>query len=419
MADVKRSADSQEPNSKETGVFVAMPTDAKLEHIYDRVIKPILEEQGLACICPSETVSLDTTVDQVQVQIRQADLVICDLTDEVADVFYQLGIAHSLEKPVIMISQTAANLDFRIRRRYIIQYEDTSVGLLDLRDRLTEAVANWLGADRETTPDEVSERNGVDFEELAIQRRALYSASSATKRFALKFLGEWRDAESYALIEQIAKTETDPDTLRDAFTALHGIDPEKARAILMDYGLWRGDYLVRERVVLLLGSYEPDRELVDRMTDQVTDSSWGVRKAVCQVLGEWGKVMALGPLSERLNDPQLQVRMAAANAFKTLDRMKARAEQAREPEKIPEHKAPDLRENLVDDFSEDDLRDICFDMNIVWDDLPADTRGGKARELIIYCERHGRVRALLETCGRMRADDPYWRTIAETIWSDD
>jgi hypothetical protein len=51
----------------------------------------------------------------------------------------------------------------------------------------------------------------------------------------------------------------------------------------------------------------------------------------------------------------------------------------------------DVLQNL---FTIEDLRDICFDMRIDYESLHGETKKGKARELTIYCERHGRLDAL-------------------------
>lgn len=58
------------------------------------------------------------------------------------------------------------------------------------------------------------------------------------------------------------------------------------------------EFLVRESVVQLLGQYEPDDELVGQLRDQISDSSWGVRRAVCEVLGRWNNKRVIPQLRE-------------------------------------------------------------------------------------------------------------------------
>jgi hypothetical protein len=46
-----------------------------------------------------------------------------------------------------------------------------------------------------------------------------------------------------------------------------------------------------------------------------------------------------------------------------------------------------LRQILATRFSESELRTLCFDLGIDYDDLPGQEKASKARELIAYLER--------------------------------
>jgi DNA-binding NarL/FixJ family response regulator len=61
-----------------------------------------------------------------------------------------------------------------------------------------------------------------------------------------------------------------------------------------------------------------------------------------------------------------------------------------------------LRQNLVDFFSEDELRTLCFDMGIDYETLPAAGKDSKARELVAYIERRGLVSKFTAICRNRR-----------------
>ena len=61
----------------------------------------------------------------------------------------------------------------------------------------------------------------------------------------------------------------------------------------------------------------------------------------------------------------------------------------------------DILQNL---FSEDELRDLCFRLNVDYEALPAASKPGKARELIKFCQRQARVRELY---GAVQSERPY------------
>ena len=51
---------------------------------------------------------------------------------------------------------------------------------------------------------------------------------------------------------------------------------------------------------------------------------------------------------------------------------------------------------IRDSFDAEDLQTLCFDLDVVYDDLPAKGRKSKARELIAYLEKRGRVQDLID-----------------------
>lgn len=61
-----------------------------------------------------------------------------------------------------------------------------------------------------------------------------------------------------------------------------------------------------------------------------------------------------------------------------------------------------LREILVTYFNEEEIKDICFDMNQDYENLGGIGKTGKARELIGVSRRQGRFIELVETCRRLR-----------------
>lgn len=53
-----------------------------------------------------------------------------------------------------------------------------------------------------------------------------------------------------------------------------------------------------------------------------------------------------------------------------------------------------LRRLLNSLFDQEELRDLVFDLAIEYDDLPGAAKKDKARELVAFCRRHGRLAEL-------------------------
>ncbi|MCB9008157.1 MAG: hypothetical protein H6656_12450 [Ardenticatenaceae bacterium] len=61
-----------------------------------------------------------------------------------------------------------------------------------------------------------------------------------------------------------------------------------------------------------------------------------------------------------------------------------------------------LRELMVRYFNKTELETLCFDLGIDKDDLPNATKPELAQEIILYCERHGKLDRLLDICREQR-----------------
>jgi S1-C subfamily serine protease len=72
-----------------------------------------------------------------------------------------------------------------------------------------------------------------------------------------------------------------------------------------------------------------------------------------------------------------------------------------------------LHRILTERFDESELRTLCFNLGVDYDDLPDQGKANKARELIRYLDRRQCIQALLEVGRQQRPDIP-WNDISET-----
>lgn len=324
---------------KEFVAFVIMCFDKDLTIIYEKVIKSILEIHHFKCVRADEITKIGVITQQIEEWIKKCDLIVCDLTYNSPNVFFELGMAHSLKKNVIHITQDTNNIPFDLKDIRMIPYQDTKTGLLDLRDNLSNFIMELFPDSQDYSHIKTYIKYEINPDIIEEQRLALLSSVSRIKHYAIKFLGDCADTESYDRIERIAGIEKDSDILRDAFGALYKINPQKAKQTLIELGLLRqADYLVRERVVLILGYYTPDKELVQQLKFQLDDDSWGVRRAVCEVFGKWGitdndvKVK----LFDMLVDKEAFIRFAAREALEkiSLHEKEQKKEKGKEEENV-------------------------------------------------------------------------------------
>ena len=72
----------------------------------------------------------------------------------------------------------------------------------------------------------------------------------------------------------------------------------------------------------------------------------------------------------------------------------------------------DLRRALDERLSDGELRTLCFDLSIDYDNLPGTTKADKIRELIIYLSRRGNL-SLLSTVGKNLRSDIFWEDLVK------
>ena len=64
-------------------------------------------------------------MDQIWQGIHAAKILVAELTGRNPNVFYELGLAHALEKPVVLVSSNQDDVPFDVQHIRVIYY-DTS-----------------------------------------------------------------------------------------------------------------------------------------------------------------------------------------------------------------------------------------------------------------------------------------------------
>lgn len=106
--------------------FVLMPfaDTHDLQEVYVKHVKPVVEERcGLRCERADDIHGASGIMQSVWESINRARFVIADLTARNSNVFYELGIAHTLGKPVIMITQSMDYVPFDLRHLRCVVYD--------------------------------------------------------------------------------------------------------------------------------------------------------------------------------------------------------------------------------------------------------------------------------------------------------
>jgi hypothetical protein len=108
--------------------FVAMQFGEPYDTIYREVIRPEAKRLGFHVIRIDEVSKPGIIFEDIKREIAEAKVVIAEITSANQNVFYELGYAHALNKPTILLAQRGRELPFDIRSYRVIFYEDSIGG---------------------------------------------------------------------------------------------------------------------------------------------------------------------------------------------------------------------------------------------------------------------------------------------------
>ena len=102
--------------------FVLMPLSKEFDPVYSDFIKPVLEDAGFDVLRANDIRSTQNVMRDIFEAITKSDLIVADLTGSNPNVFYELGIAHALKRPVILLTQIIDDVPFDLRTYRLIEY---------------------------------------------------------------------------------------------------------------------------------------------------------------------------------------------------------------------------------------------------------------------------------------------------------
>lgn len=124
--------------------FILMPFREDLRPVYDDHIKKVVKEANLECKRADDIFGNTAIIEDVWKNINEARIVIADLTGKNPNVFYEVGIAHTIGKDVILITQNIDDVPFDLRHLRHIQYQYTPRGMELFEQQLKNTLVNLL-----------------------------------------------------------------------------------------------------------------------------------------------------------------------------------------------------------------------------------------------------------------------------------
>ena len=120
-------------------VSVMMPFDAKFNSILE-TIREACANVELHCVRADDIWEETAIIDEIFSLICRSAMVICDLTDRNPNVLYEMGIAQTIGKPVVMITQQDSDIPFDVKHHRYLKYLNNDQGRDEMRDALADRI---------------------------------------------------------------------------------------------------------------------------------------------------------------------------------------------------------------------------------------------------------------------------------------
>ena len=130
---------------KKKTCFVIMPfsktSDKHDEHYWNNFFQAIKTQMELhSFICKRSETGPYSVIKQIIENLSESDLVVAVLTDLNPNVWYELGIRHSLKNGTLMLLEETQRIPFDINAYGLVKYSDD----ISLADKLKKEIASYL-----------------------------------------------------------------------------------------------------------------------------------------------------------------------------------------------------------------------------------------------------------------------------------
>ncbi|MDQ3820025.1 MAG: hypothetical protein M3362_20440 [Acidobacteriota bacterium] len=147
-ASAKKASSSKQKNdssAKRDTCFIIMPFGEWSDYYYETIYISAIESTGLIPRRADDLYRPSAIVHDIWALTQQAKIILADLTGKNPNVFYELGLAHAVAKPAILVTESMEDVPFDLRALRVITYNKNEPDWGDrLRDKIKTAIKEVL-----------------------------------------------------------------------------------------------------------------------------------------------------------------------------------------------------------------------------------------------------------------------------------
>ncbi len=125
-------------------IFVLMPFKYEFRPVYENHITKVANSLNLNVMRADNIFSVQSIISDIWAAICSSKIIVADCTDKNPNVYYEIGLAHSVGKKVILITQNESDVPFDLKHLRYIKYDLTKNGMEIFKENLKKVISNTL-----------------------------------------------------------------------------------------------------------------------------------------------------------------------------------------------------------------------------------------------------------------------------------
>jgi hypothetical protein len=145
MARKARAKNAERNKSTCEFCFVIMPYGNPFDGYYKNIYAPAIRATGLEPIRADDLSRPSSILDDIWRFTRQAKVLLADVSGRNRNVFYELGLAHAIAQPVVLVASSIEDVPFDLRGSRVILFDRNNESWgTKLRKRIRNALEETL-----------------------------------------------------------------------------------------------------------------------------------------------------------------------------------------------------------------------------------------------------------------------------------
>ena len=148
-----KTISSKKAQESKPKCFVIMPFGGWFDKYYFEIYVPAIEAAGFEAKRADDLYRPGNIVNDIWNYTKEAKVILADLTNKNPNVFYELGLAHAITKPAVLITATIEDVPFDLRSLRVIEYDKNYAKWGEiLQDKITKSLTETFQNPEEAIP---------------------------------------------------------------------------------------------------------------------------------------------------------------------------------------------------------------------------------------------------------------------------